>query len=215
MNLTFLNRNPQLIRAIIIIFYLVGIAGLSLEFSREIFRLLVPFTLLGSVILMLLMDESNSGKLWYILGVIYVASFFIEMAGVNTGIVFGTYEYGRTLGFKVVGTPLMIGINWIILVYAIWQWVGKARMNGLLKILLASLAMVVYDFVLEPIAMILDMWDWEGGQIPVQNYIAWFVISFIFFSMFQVMGIKIRNKISTVLLLTQFGFFIVLNFTLR
>jgi putative membrane protein len=204
-----------LIRAIIIIFYLVGIAGLSLEFSREIFRLLVPFTLLGSVILMLLMDESNSGKLWYILAVIYITSFFIEMIGVNTGIVFGTYEYGRTLGFEVVGTPLIIGINWIILVYAIWQWIGKARMNGLVKILLASLAMVVYDFVLEPIAMILDMWDWEGGQIPVQNYIAWFVISFIFFSMFQVMGIKIRNKISTVLLLTQFGFFIVLNFTLR
>jgi putative membrane protein len=215
MNLTFLNRNPKLIRAIIVIFYSVGIAGLSLEFSREIFRLLVPFTLLGSVILMLLMDESNSGKLWYILAVIYIASFFIEMAGVNTGIVFGTYEYGRTLGFKVVGTPLMIGINWIILVYAIWQWVGKARMNGLVKILLASTAMVVYDFVLEPIAMILDMWDWEGGQIPVQNYIAWFVISFIFFSIFQVMGIKVRNKISTVLLLTQFGFFIVLNFTLR
>jgi putative membrane protein len=214
MNLTFLNRNPKLIRAIIVIFYSVGIAGLSLEFSREIFRLLVPFTLLGSVILMLLMDESNSGKLWYILAVIYIASFFIEMAGVNTGIVFGTYEYGRTLGFKVVGTPLMIGINWIILVYAIWQWVGKARMNGLVKILLASTAMVVYDFVLEPIAMILDMWDWEGGQIPVQNYIAWFVISFIFFSIFQVMGIKVRNKISTVLLLTQFGFFIVLNFTL-
>ena len=38
--------------------------------------------------------------------------------------------------------------------------------------------MVVYDFALEPAAIDLNMWDW-GGPVPMQNYIAWLVISLV------------------------------------
>lgn len=215
MELNILKKNHGLVSVIIVIFYSVGIAGLSIEFSREIFRQLVPLSLLGSAVLMLLMDESGSIRLWWILIFIYFSSFLVEMAGVNTGLVFGEYEYGQTLGFKILGTPLIIGINWIILVYAIWQSIGSLKIHGILKVIIASFSMVTYDFALEPIAIILDMWSWGMGDIPVQNYIAWFVISLVFFTILELARVRIRNRISLVLLLTQFFFFVILNFILK
>lgn len=209
-----LIARARIINILIVVFYAVGIAGLTLDFSRDVFTLLVPFTLLGSAILMLLMDESGSKRLWVLLPVIYVSSFLVELAGVNTGMIFGAYEYGPTLGAKIFGTPVIIGVNWIILVYAIWALIGQSHMAGILKIVLSSAAMVVYDFVLEPIAIRLDMWTWEGGDIPVQNYMAWFGFSFLLFTMLHFAGVKIRNRVSLVLLLTQFGFFVALNFLL-
>ena len=39
-----------------------------------------------------------------------------EAIGVNTGLLFGTYEYGANLGFKIFGVPLIIGVNWTVLI---------------------------------------------------------------------------------------------------
>jgi putative membrane protein len=46
---------------------------------------------------------------------IAVAGFFIEAIGVNTGLIFGNYVYKTTLGWKFLETPLIIGVNWILL----------------------------------------------------------------------------------------------------
>ena len=40
-----------------------------------------------------------------------------ETIGVNFGILFGDYEYGENLGFKIFGVPFLIGINWIVLTF--------------------------------------------------------------------------------------------------
>ena len=41
--------------------------------------------------------------------------FLVEVIGVNYGIIFGNYTYGKVLGFKVLNVPLMIGVNWFFL----------------------------------------------------------------------------------------------------
>ena len=38
-----------------------------------------------------------------------------EILVVSYGIIFGNYKYGEILGYKVLGVPLIIGINWCIL----------------------------------------------------------------------------------------------------
>jgi putative membrane protein len=40
------------------------------------------------------------------------------MLGVHTGILFGNYKYGNALGLKLNDVPILIGINWFIVVYA-------------------------------------------------------------------------------------------------
>jgi hypothetical protein len=35
----------------------------------------------------------------------------------------------------------------------------------------------MFDWIMEPVAIRLDYWTWAGGDIPMQNYFAWFVIA--------------------------------------
>ena len=41
----------------------------------------------------------------------------VEIMGINTGILFGDYTYGDVLGFKLRDVPVLIGVNWFIIIY--------------------------------------------------------------------------------------------------
>jgi putative membrane protein len=205
------KRRPRLVIAILIIIYIVGLFGLSVDTTRELFMSLTPVTLLFSFGLLLLFNESFDASFWIPVVFIFLAGFFVEVAGVSTGLIFGGYEYGSSLGLKLFHTPLMIGINWVMLTYCIWVLLGGLNMNGFLKSLLGAMMMVIYDFNLEPMAIKFDMWSWEGGDVPIQNYIAWFVISFIFFGLLSIFGVRFRNRLALAIIGVQFVFFLVLN----
>ena len=46
--------------------------------------------------------------------------------------------------------------------------------------ILVALLMVCFDLLMEPAAVKLDYWTWMNGDIPLQNYLVWFGLSFIF-----------------------------------
>jgi len=115
-------HNLKKAREFVLIFYLVGIIGFAIPFSRPVFQAITPLTLI-LVFTLLLFYQENIWKAKHILLFIfiYAASFFIEVYGVNTGKLFGEYIYGKTLGFKFFNTPVIIGLNWILLLYAAWR----------------------------------------------------------------------------------------------
>lgn len=195
----------------LLIFYTVGIVGLIFPQSRELFKALVPVNLLLNIALLLIYHgQFKKGFLWKA-GLIFIAGILVEVVGVQTGIIFGEYYYGPTLGPKILGTPLMIGVNWLMLVYCTLAIISKFTDVPYFRILLASTMMVVYDIVLEPSAIALDMWSWDG-PLPMQNYIAWFFISF-FLILFAERSRLVNqdNKVAPALYFIQFCFFILLN----
>ena len=199
------------IRILFVIFFTVGAAGLSYQYTRDLFIWLMPFSLLLSMGLMFWMHDKWKTKHIIIFLIIVLMGFFVEVAGVLTGVVFGEYSYGRALGFKILGTPPLIGLNWLMLIYAVYLIMNKLRLHVILKILLGSSLMVVYDIIMEPVAINLDMWSWGAGTIPIQNYIAWFIISVVMLSIFYITRIKYRNKVAPWLFFIQMGFFLILN----
>jgi putative membrane protein len=117
--------------------------------------------------------------------IVFAGSVFVEYLGVQTGIVFGTYSYGTTLKPTVGSVPLVIGFAWLSMLLS--SMAVMERLLGrfgtvplVLKALTVSLLMVIFDYIMEPAAVELGYWSWEGGIIPVQNYLAWFIISFVF-----------------------------------
>ena len=70
--------------------------------------------------------------------------------------------------------------------------------------------MIVYDLVMEQVAPRMDMWSWENAIIPLQNYMAWFVVSIFLFSLLKIFRINIANPMAVILLLCQFIFFLFL-----
>lgn len=204
-------KSEDLIKLLFIIFFGVGALGLSLSNTRDLFITMMPFSLLLSMGLMFWMHDNWQLKHVMIFGLIAFMGFFVEVAGVLTGLVFGDYSYGHALGFKIWGTPPMIGLNWLMLIYAVYLIMNKLQIHTILKILLGAALMVVYDIIMEPVAIKLDMWNWGGEKIPIQNYIAWFVISAIMLSIFYIAGMKYRNKVAPWLFFIQMAFFLILN----
>ena len=202
-------------RKFIVIFYIVGLCGFIIPFTRHLFVGLIPYSLLLTIALLGIFHRHESpAKHVIIFTLVYALGFLVEMVGANSGLVFGTYTYGSGLGIKVAGTPIIIGLNWLFLVYTSAAIVERLKTNTAMKILLGALLLVGYDLVLEQVAPKLNMWYWEGGAIPLQNYLAWFVIAILFHSLFKTFRINTRNPLAGILFVSQLVFFILLSIIL-
>lgn len=198
-----------------VIYYLVGLVGLTMPGTRETFMGLMPLSILLSTAILLFFHNNWRAVDAVLLIFIAMTGYLIEVLGVMTGHVFGSYAYGEALGIQAFNTPLIIGVNWMMLVYCTYAILQPSRLFWPLKALLAALLMVAYDVVLEPVAMQLDMWDWAGGVVPMQNYQAWFVISLVFLSTLHLARTRIHNHVAGWLFGVQFVFFLMLNLLTR
>ena len=97
------------------------------------------------------------------------------------------------------------------MVYAITQ---KMELNFISQVITGAFILLLYDLLLEPVAIQLDFWSWGGSGIPLQNYLAWFLISAIFITIWRIMKIKIENSVAFGLFIIQLTFFLILNITL-
>jgi len=208
-----LRSHYNTVAGFFVIFYLVGITGMLIPFTFPLFVKLIPLALLLSAVGFLVFHTDFSARTWILFILIYLAGFFVEVVGVNTGKIFGNYSYGESLGITIFKTPLIIGINWLLLVYLTSSTTELLKVSSGIKIFLASGIMLGYDIIIEPLAPQLDMWTWANNQIPVRNYIAWFVLALIFTSLIKIVGVKTRNKLAPVLLVCQLLFFIILLVT--
>lgn len=206
-----LRRNGKLFIVFFVIFYTVGFFGTIIPSTHDLFGKLFPLALLLSISAILLFnDQKFDLKTILVLVITALTGFFIEVAGVKSHLIFGSYSYGSALGPKLFDTPLMIGINWVMLVFATGSVFEKLNLSPIVRILSASVFMVLYDFVMESIAPVLGMWSWEEGNIPVRNFIAWFVIALLFHSAFRLMKIKPGSTMALPVLYCQSAFFILL-----
>ncbi len=213
----YLSGHQRYVVSFFIIFYIVGFSGLAFPFSHGYFQSLFPVALLLSFAAILFLHQGSFDKKTIsILFTIGLAGFIIEVAGVNTHLIFGNYRYGNALGFKLLNTPVLIAVNWIMLAYAGSSVTEKIAVSVPVKILAGSLLMLFYDFILEQIAPVLDMWYWENDIVPVQNYVAWFVISLVFQTFIRISGTKTANPVAWIIVLIQLLFFLslMLLFTL-
>jgi bisanhydrobacterioruberin hydratase len=192
-----------------VIFFIVGFAGTITPVSQPLFLKLFPLALLLSLSTILLFHGSKYNlKTIMVLFLIGILGFFIEVAGVNTHLIFGNYRYGHTLGIKLFNTPLLIGLNWVMLSYAGSSISESFPVPVLVKIVFASLIVLCYDIFLEQVAPFLDMWHWGNDAVPAQNYIAWFIIILVFQTFIRITGIKTQNSIALQIVLIQVVFFI-------
>lgn len=163
-----------------------------------------------SAFLLLLNHRQWSFNQALILIGIAIAGFLAEVIGVNTGWLFGDYSYGKTLGPKMFGVPYLIGINWLILIYISGNLVEQLEFKWPVKAAIGAVLLVFLDLFIEPVAIYFDYWKWEGNQVPWSNYLCWFIISYLFLSLFLKTGFKSYNPVSGVIYIIQFLMFVVL-----
>lgn len=205
-----IQDNPQHVSAFLKIFYIVGLTGIFVSPTSAFFVSLTPFALLLSFGLLLFFHSKFDFNTIVSFLFIAILGFIIEERGVNTGLIFGMYSYGDTLGLKISNTPIIIGLNWLLMTYITASIVDLFDMRNVFKIIAAAALMVIYDLVLEQVAPLMNMWSWQNNTIPMQNYIAWFVLALLFQTIFKMRKIDTYNPIAASVLIIQFVFFITL-----
>ena len=169
---------------------------------------------LMSIILFLNFKVSSKYDILSIL-LIFLIGMITEILGVNYGLIFGDYEYGNNLGFKLFGVPFLIGVNWIILTAIsanIAALITKNK-NIVLTVFIGAILMLAMDFVMEPIAPKLDLWKFNNLIVPTSNYIGWLIIGLFTQTIYNLQFRQKEISVSVNLYLAFFLFFSFLNLT--
>ena len=168
--------------------------------------------LLMSIILFLNFKLNSKCHLLSFLS-IFLIGMVTESLGANYGLIFGDYEYGNNLGFKLFGVPYLIGVNWIILTAIsanIASFLTKNR-SIVLTIIIGAILMLAMDFVMEPIAPKLDMWRFKNLIVPSSNYVGWLLVGLFTQTLYNLYFKEKEIIVSTNLYLAFFLFFSCLN----
>mgnify|MGYP000856059741 FL=1 len=198
-------------KLILFILYLVGLFGMMSPY-RSLFLSLTPVNLAISAVILLLNHKSFTSAFLVFIAFVCLGGIGIEIIGTKTGLIFGQYYYGNTLGPKLFGVPVVIGINWLILIYCMGVFIGKLKGNNITKSVAGALLLVLLDIMIEPVAIHSDYWKWDNSVVPMHNYIGWFAVSLVFLFIFNKMQFNKTNTVAPVLLSLQFLFFGLLNY---
>ncbi len=130
-----------------------------------------------------------------------------EWIGVHGGYLFGTYSYGDSLGLKVGGVPILIGLSWASLVLITGVCSNHLSENKTVRMLIGAALMVSLDFFIEASAPIFDFWTFADNVAPLRNYLAWFALGLVLHFVFQRSQLTGSKRFSVHVALAQFLFF--------
>ncbi len=217
----------QIATAVTVLFHTVGIVGI-LFFKSDLIIRCTPLNLLLSFALLIWTQQEKNIFFWIFAATVFIIGFSVEVVGVNTGWLFGNYNYGNVLGSKLFQVPFIISINWFIIIFCcgistqtLLQRIIKpleatpAAPSFTLKTIAvisdAATLAVLFDWLMEPVAVKLGFWQWGGGNIPLYNYICWYIISLLLLLLFHWCRFPKQNKFAVNLLLIQIMFFLLLR----
>lgn len=179
------------------------------RYTTDLFLLMINGTLLY-----FLFQKHGDKKLWWWATITYLGTFSLEAIGVATGKIFGEYQYGETMFLQFLDVPLVIALNWTVLILAVNNLMGRITQHPVLLAVLSGIFIAVYDYFIEPVAIRLDYWQWEDGTIPLQNYLAWALIAFAFSWPLNKWKVRFASPLLNIYLVVQFVYFVLLNLLL-
>ena len=196
---------------LLFLFYFVGVLCIGMGLKPDLVEL-SWFNLVATGLIVFLNRTEKGSKFLLFSGVVFLAGLLVEIIGVATGFPFGSYYYGNSLGWKIWEVPLVLGLNWWILVYGSIHLAKVITKHRLIQIILAPALMLGLDTLIEPLCETLDFWYWKNSVIPFENYVSWYIISIVliglYFSIYKASKI---NYMAVVAFVIQVLFFLLLN----
>ena len=209
MNLSKETISSNLVCILIIwIFHLSGIFGI-LYGDSEWFINLTPLNLSVSFLLLVYVNKNQLKTIIFIFSCFFIGM-ISEILGVNFGVIFGDYDYGGALGYKIFDVPLLIGANWAILTVSCSALSATLFDSIFIKIITGVFLMVMLDAVIEPIAPVLDFWEFDGGKAPLKNYLGWVIVAFPLNYLYHILNIKVNGTFTNHLYILNILFFSIL-----
>lgn len=188
-----MTKNEKIISGLVWVIFPAGVLWEYLGWFEWIMQhssglFIALITLFGMSHIYRQTELKNKKYLILFSAIIFAGGMLAEIAGVQTGIIFGAYNYGDRLGIKLGGVPLAIGFAWLMMTSFSLNIVRY--FPAMIRIPSAALLATLFDMCMEPAAIRLNFWHWNQDVIPWQNFTAWYILSFIFCAVLD----KIQNK---------------------
>lgn len=171
----------------LVVMFTVGAAGHLIPSAVSwMLRVTPAFSLLTTAMVLVpyIATGGRSFLLWAAVG--YAFALLLDVAGLSYAGMVGQFEFGETLGWKWRGVPLLVGVNWMMVLNGAVCAAGRVippeadKWRRPAVALLAGLILVVFDLLMEPAAARLDYWHWAEGFAPVRNYVMIFISAVLF-----------------------------------
>jgi putative membrane protein len=222
-----LQQRGLVASSLALIVHLVGLVGMVF-IDLDWFASMTPINLLLMSLLLIWTQGPRGIRFYVFMAIAFVTGMTSEMIGVNSGRLFGSYVYGDVMGLKLLGVPLVIGINWFVVMLgaaSTMEWISRkffrmqasagtfqTLVSGTVIWIGAALLAVLFDWVMEPAAIRLGFWAWAGnGDVPFYNYACWFLVSMFLLLVLRLLKISTANPFSIHLFLIQLAFFIMIR----
>jgi len=207
-----MTKRELIVAVLLGVFFVVGFIGHSLPAMLPLMLGMTPYTLLacGLIAFFPVIPERARGVLIWAVSV-YVITFILEALGTATGKIFGPYTYGQTLGPQLFAVPLVIAFNWLMVILGALSLARLIFRNRPLVAAFTALLAVGFDYLLEPTAIRLDYWTWQSAGIPLQNYLAWFLIALAAALLFVYLKLSVKTRLPLVYFLIQLVWFAALR----
>jgi bisanhydrobacterioruberin hydratase len=215
---------------IALLFHVSGIIGILFTPYKDWF---VQHTTLNLFLMvgLLVFTQPNINRYFFLFIIISIAvGLSVEMIGVNTGLLFGNYTYGDVMGVKWYNVPILVGVQWFVIVYCcgvIMQFVNNwahqkiidlgeendrtKKVKSISLIIDAALLATLFDFIMEPVAQQLGFWKWKNNDIPFFNFTCWFFISGLLLLILNRLPFNKLNPFAIHLFIIQLLFFLALR----
>jgi len=222
------QKKIELATGIALLIHVAGLIGM-LWADKQWFARMTPLNLLLMLFLIIWIQENKNKAFYLFIAGTSLIGLFTEIIGVNTGMLFGNYSYGTILGVKIAGVPIIIGLNWFVVLYCAVATLNYFSHNfirnnktetrkahsgpiDLYLVIAGALLATFFDWIMEPVAVSLGFWAWAGdGQIPIFNYLTWFCVSIFILLLFRFTKFRPENIFAARLFLIQLIFFILLR----
>ena len=207
-----MSRLDRILAGVLLVIFAVGGAGHLVHAARPLFVGLAPLALMltGAAVAAVLVRENNLPVGLWAAGSA-AAALGVEVVGVATGAVFGSYSYGTVLGAPVLGVPPIIGLNWAVVVLGSASLATRFIRRPVLAAAVAGLLSAGFDAVLEPFAVSAGYWHWASDTIPVRNYAAWFVVAAVLAYAYARLPRRMDSPLASIAVGIELAFFAVLR----
>lgn len=180
-----------------------------LMFSKPLFLIFYAFSLFELIIRF----EKQALRLAIAATIVALSTFFVEVLSVETGFPFGDYSYSSVLGPLIIGVPFTIALAWVgVLLNSLLL---SSQNNKWVRALETGFWIVIIDLILDPVAVLEGYWTWyDAGafsyyDIPLTNFITWFILGALLSLMFPLYQrhpkLKRANTFVYQLMLLLFG----------
>jgi len=139
----------------------------------------------------------HRGRTWTAAFVVVTAGggLLAEAVGTRTGVPFGHYSYAGSLGWLVLGVPIVIPLAWSMLAYPALLVGQRLCARPWTAAVVGGWALASWDLFLDPQMVDAGHWHWASvthalpgaPDVPGSNYVGWLLVAVLMMGVLQLL----------------------------